>query len=142
MKKRGVFGMIVLGSLIFLLVIAAIAGIYFYNYYVFKEIRICVGEGQDTMYPCENQKECLDLLNFTNDSIRGAPVFIQENFNAILNRAVYCKGSCFVGKIRGINYETGELEGLESCSLNEDEFVIKIHGAEGLDILNWLKSME
>ncbi len=49
--KKGLVGMIILGVFVFLLVAGIGAGIYFYNYYVFKEVRICIGEGVESPMP-------------------------------------------------------------------------------------------
>lgn len=140
MTKRGLIGMIILGIFGFLLIVGIGAGIYFYNYHVFKEFRICVGEGEETPIPCESQKDCLDMMNFSSDAIDGAPVFVKESFYNILESAVYCEESCFIGMIRGIDYESGNIEELESCENEEEEFVMKIRGKEGIEILKWMKN--
>lgn len=142
MKKRGLIGVIVLSVLGALLAAGAGTGVYFYKYHVFEEVRACVGNWEDTMFPCQIREDCLAAVNFNNVSLDGAPNFVKENFENILNSVVYCEGNCFVGKIRGINYETGELEGLEGCEEGEDEFVMEIHGDEGLEILNWIKTLQ
>ena len=139
MRQRGLIGVIILGVFVFLLVVGIAAGIYFYNFHVFKEIRMCVAEGEDTGYPCNSQEECLDLLNFSDDAVDGAPVFIRDNFENLLSSAVYCEDTCFVGMIRGINYESGDIEGLESCLDGEKEFLMEIRGKEGLEILKWMR---
>ncbi len=81
-------------------------------------------------------------MNFSDDMTRGAPVFVKENFDGILESVVYCEGNCFVGKVRGVDYETGNLQDLESCNDGEDEFVMKIKGKEGLEILKWMKEIK
>ncbi len=141
MKKRGLFGMIILGAFAFLLIAGVGAGIYFYNYYVFKEIRVCVGEGENYFLPCESQEDCLAALNFSNDVIKDAPALIRENFDNILDEAVYCESTCFAGEVRGINYETGSIEDLDSCENGEEEFVMEIRGKDGMEILKWMKSL-
>ena len=138
-------GWIILGVIAFLLLVAGIAGFYFYNFYVFKEIRACVEEGEDLKIPCENRQICLDLMIENGadfDAVNGAPDFVRENFEAILNEAIYCENTCFVGKVRGIDYESGDLLELESCEEGEAEFVMEIRGKEGLEILNWMKGMK
>jgi hypothetical protein len=139
MKKRGLFGMIILGAFALLLIAGVGSGIYFYNYYVFKEIRVCVGEGENYFLPCESQADCLAALNFSNDAIKDAPVFIREKFDSILDAAVYCESTCFAGKVRGIDYETGSIEDLANCEDGEEEFVMEIRGSEGIEILEWMK---
>jgi hypothetical protein len=143
MKKRGLIGKIILGIFGFLLIIGLGAGIYFYNFHVFKEIRICVGGGENTMIPCNTREDCINVMREADldfSVLDGAPDFIVKNFNDILESAVYCEESCFVGNVRGIDYESGEIEGLESCLDGEEEFVMEIHGKEGIEILKWMKS--
>jgi len=142
MKKHG--GILMIVGIVFaiFMLIGVGAGIYFYNFYVFKEIRVCVGEGEDSMIPCNTREDCINLMREVGldfSIMEGAPDFVNENFNNILETAVYCEGSCFVGSVRGVNYESGEVEGLESCLDGEGEFVIKIRGKEGLEILRWMK---
>ncbi len=140
MEKKGLVEMIILGILGFLLIVVIGAGIYFYNYHVFKEIRVCVGEWQDTQFPCETRKNCLDAMNFSNKAVEGAPDFVVKNFEDILDAVVYCDGNCFAGVVRGIDYASGELENLEGCESEEDEFIMEIDGRNGLEILKWMKS--
>jgi hypothetical protein len=139
MKKSGLIGIIILSILVFFLVAGTGAAVYFYNYHVFKEVRICAGEGQDSQIPCETQRDCLDFFNFSDDMVDDAPAFIKENFNNVLDSSLYCNGSCFLGKVRGVNYETGELEELESCLDNEREILMEIRGKEGIEILQWMR---
>ena len=73
MEKKGLFGMIILGIFVFLLVVGIGAGIYFYNIYVFKEFRVCVGNWKDSKVPCKSKNECLDILNFDNEIMTNAP---------------------------------------------------------------------
>jgi len=141
MKKRGLFGMIILGTFVLLLVVGIGAGIYFYNYYVFKEVRVCVGNWEDSKFPCKSRDECLSVLNFDNEIMVDAPSLIKNNFDNILDGAVYCEGSCFVGKIRGVDYENGEIGNVE-CVEGEDEFVMEIRGRDGLEILKWMRSLK
>lgn len=143
--KRGLVGIIILGVLGFLLVVGIGAGIYFYNYYVFKEVRACIGEGVDSKIPCDVRQDCVDLMveqGMDISVLDGAPDFVRENFDAILGEAIYCDGSCFVGEVRGIDYETGELVELERCLDGENEFVMEVRGREGIEILQWMRDMK
>jgi len=139
-EKRGLIGMIILGVLGFLVVVGVVAGVYFYNFYVFKEVRACVGEGEDTMIPCEVREDCLEIFNVSTEEIKGAPDFIRVGFDNILESAIYCEGTCFVGMVRGFDAESGNLEWLEECEEGEKEFVMEIRGKEGLEALKWMKS--
>jgi hypothetical protein len=143
MKKRG-GALMVIGIIILVLVVLAIVvGIYFYNFYVFKTVRVCVGEGVDSEVPCDVTQVCVDLINEQQNieaGLEGAPDFVRENFQGIFDEAVYCDGTCYIKDIRGVNYETQELEDLENCDVGETEFVMEIRGKEGIEVLNWIKS--
>ncbi len=140
MNSKGLVGKIILIVLLSLLIIGGGIAFYFYNYYVFKSARICVGEGVDSGLPCESYLDCLKYMNFSDDKLNGAPQFLKSDFDKVLRAAVNCDGTCSVGVVRGIDYKTGNLENLKNCDSDEQEFVIEIKGKEGLEILRWMKS--
>ena len=142
MDKKGLVGWIILGVIFVMLLGLIISGGYFYNFHVFKTVRVCVGEGVDILYPCETNQECLDATGNTDImlSLDGAPEFVRRVFQETLDAAIYCDGTCFVGAVRGIDPETQELEILESCEVAESEIVAEIRGREGLEVLNWMKN--
>jgi len=141
MEKKG-GALLVVGIVILSLVIFGVgAGIYFYNFYVFKTVRICLGEAENTGIPCNSSSDC-DFLSKTigqNADLKGLPEFARESFQKVMNKAVYCDGSCRVKNIRGIDKKTHELKFLDSCKADEEEITIEIHGKEGLEILNYLR---
>jgi len=144
MEKKGLIGKIVLIVIIAILLIAGIAAIYFYNFHVFKTVRVCVGEATDTEAPCGAIGDCF-ILAEENDltvDLGDAPDFIVENFQKVLDEAIYCDETCFVKDVRGVNAETQELEMLESCNDGETEFAVDIRGKEGLEVLEWMKARE
>lgn len=143
-NKRGLIGKIVLIVVAVIILGLVVAGVYLYNFHVFKTVRICVGEGQDMLYPCETAQDCFEATGNTDiiASLDGAPDFIKETFQDMLDEAVYCDGTCFVRDIRGIDTETQELEMLESCDGGETEIVLDIRGKEGLEIYKWMKGQE
>jgi len=138
-KVLKVVGVVVL----VLFVLFVVAGIYFYNYYVFKTVRICVGDGVNSEVPCGSIQECVDLVNERQDvgaGLDGVPDFVRENFEDVMDEVIYCDGTCFMRDIRGIDYETGELLELDSCEVGETEFVMEIRGREGIEILKWMNA--
>ena len=142
MDKGGLVGKIVLIVVVVLIVIAGVV-FYFYNFHVFKVVRVCVGDANNIGIPCNVTQDCLDLVLENNLSdLDGAPSFIEENFQNILDEAVYCDGTCFAKEIRGVDAESGELVMLDSCEDGEKEFVMEIRGKEGLEIWDWMKSQE
>ena len=136
MRKRGGV-LFVIGIVIAVLVgVLLVVGIYFYNFHVFKTVRICVGDATDSEAPCNVTQDCVDAgkeLGLEVD-LSNVPDFIRENFQEIFDEAVYCDGTCFVKNVRGFDYEMQEIEMLESCEIGEAEFVIEIRGKEGLEI--------
>jgi len=135
--------LLVVGIVILSLVILIVgAGIYFYNFHVFKTVRLCLGDAEGTGIPCGSGSECLDLMGASGQKINlsDAPEFVRENFQKVMDKAIYCDGDCKVRNVRGINKETRELEFLDSCNPGEEEIVIEIRGKEGLEILNYLRT--
>lgn len=144
MKKRG--SVLFWIGIVFLVIVLILLGVgfYFYNYYVFETFRVCVGDGVDSEIPCVKTSDCSDIIKEQGIDLTaelgGAPDFFREKFQKIFNEVVYCNESCFVKKVRGIDFETREWTGLESCDEGEKEFVVEIRGKEGLEILRWLKN--
>ena len=144
MKKR--VSVLKIIGIVFLALIILIAGVgfYFYNFYVFKTVRICLGDGVDSGIPCDSAQDCVDLISehgFDVD-LSEMPDFVSENLEGVVDEAIYCDGVCFVRDVRGVDYETQELEMLESCEVGEIEFAIDIRGKEGIEVLKYLKGME
>ncbi len=73
-------------------------------------------------------------------ALDGAPEFVRVKVNEVLERSIYCEGNCFIRKIRGIDFTSGELEILTSCEVGEDEVVIEVRGKEGIEVLEWMKA--
>jgi len=126
---------------VLILIVAGVA-FYFYNYHVFKEVRVCIGEAEDVGLSCEVRADCLEAFNISLDSLDDSPEFVAEKVGDVLERSVYCEGSCFVRAVRGIDFESGGLEELENCKDGEEEIVMEIHGKEGLEVLEWMRNRE
>ena len=144
MGKQGsvlVIVAIVLGSLA---VIVLGAGVYFYNFHVFKEVRLCLGESEDTGFSCSMVQDCINKAEElqTEYNISELPDFARGKLELLAKEAVYCDGTCKVKKIRGINLESYELEGLDSCAEDETEVLMKIRGKEGIQIWNYMKDFK
>jgi hypothetical protein len=142
MDKKG--GILLIVGIVFLILLLVVVGaiIYFYNFHVFKSVLLCTGEASNTKIPCGVTQECLILAeeNGLIAELGDVPAFIQEGFDRVVADAVYCNNTCFVKNVRGINYETQELEMLDGCLNSETPFVFEIRGKEGLEVLKWLKS--
>ena len=144
MRKRGGILFVIGIVIVILVVISLIVGIYFYNFHVFKTVRICVGDVTDSMIPCSVTRDCVDAgKEFGLEvDLSDVPDFIRENFQDILDEVVYCDGTCFVKNVRGFDYESQEIEMLESCEIGEVEFAVEIRGKEGLEIWKWMKNRD
>jgi len=142
MKRRGSVLVVIGIILLALVLVVGGVGFYLYNFYVFKTIRLCVGEGEDTHGFCDNVGDCLDNISISNIDLDSAPEFMKELSQNILDKSVYCNSTCFIRKVRGIDYETQKIEELDSCNVGEVEILIEIHGKEGLEILKYLGSLE
>jgi hypothetical protein len=142
MEKRGLVGWIILIVIVVILLVVGIIAFYFYNFHVFETVRVCVGVANDTGVGCNVTQDCFNLAdeNGLSVDLDGAPDFIAENFQNVVDEAVYCDGTCFVKNVRGVNSETQELEMLESCNDGEVEFAVDIRGKEGLEVLEWMKA--
>lgn len=145
--KRGLVGYVILGVIFVVLLVLIIVGSYFYNFHVFKTLRVCVGDGVDTEYVCADVQDCIDAadeagIDIDSYNLDGAPEFIQEKFDEVLDEVVYCDVTCFVRDVRGVDAETQEIEMLESCEVGESEIVVEIRGKEGLAIMRYMKSLE
>lgn len=139
MKKRGDVLLIIGIVILFLLISIIGAGFYFYNFYVFKTVRICVGDATDTLIPCNVTQDCINYATTSGLEIdlSDAPIFIQDNFQKILNEVVYCDKSCFVRSVRGFDYETQKIKMLDSCKVGEVELVAEIRGKDAWEIWKW-----
>lgn len=139
--KKG--GGIFLGAIIVLIVLILGIGIYFYNFHVFKTVRICVGETNDMKIPCEANIDCVNkIMNEVDLDIDSAPDFIKNNFNDVVDEVVYCDNTCFVKNVRGLNLESGEFEMLDSCNVGEKEIAVDIRGKDGLEVWRYLESVQ
>lgn len=140
MNKKG--GFVVLFSILAVIAILIIgAGIYFYNFHVFKTLRVCLSEGENTNLPCDNSSLCQEFATTLMPEIdlSDAPEFISRNFNEAFNQMIYCDQTCFARNFRGVNPETQEFELLESCEDGEIEIAVEIRGKEAIETLRWLK---
>ena len=140
MKK---VGGIFLGVMVVLIVLILGAGIYFYNFYVFKTVRVCVGETNDIKLLCESKTDCVDkIMGEVDLDIGDAPDFVKNNFDKVVDKAVYCDKTCFVKDVRGLNFESGEFEMLDSCNFEEEEIVIEIRGKDCLKVWKYLEGVQ
>jgi len=139
-KKGGLLKIIVTVIIVLLLILAALA-FYFYNFYVFKTVRVCIGDSVDTKIPCNTSQNCIDVLirNKIESDLNSAPEFVQEKFKKVINDVIYCDMTCQVKNVSGINYKTGKLEIIDKCKMGEKEIKMDIRGKEGMEILKWMQ---
>jgi len=136
----GKTGSIILIIFVSLVLLGIIAGAYFYNFFVFKTLRICVTDNiKDTGFNCTTSKDCYDYAKGDlNIDTSGFPDFLVSKVDEVLQIAVYCEGTCKMKEIYGDGI-SGEIGSVESCNEGEEEIAIEIRGKEGLDILKLFK---
>jgi hypothetical protein len=145
MDKKGIGALAIIAIVLGSLAITVLgAGVYFYNFHTFKEVRLCLGDPMDTEFECSLMQDCLDKAEElqTEYNVSELPGFARERLEMLAEEAVYCEGTCKVKNIRGINLQTYEIEELESCNVGEKEILIEIKGKEGLQIWNYVKNLE
>jgi len=142
---------------IILLIFGAVAvgaAIYFYNFHIFKEVRLCVGEkmnislnvscetNQDCVEHFENPSNSAENIEGTNFNVKKFPPFIQEKLKEISREAILCEEKCIIRKVKGFNFEGMDFQDLASCGEEEVEILIQIRGKEGLEIYNYIRGLE
>jgi len=144
MKNRGRALLIIAIVLGCLAIIILGVGFYLYNFHVFKEVRLCLGEPTDTNFSCAMVQDCLNRAEElqTEYNISELPEFAREKLEMLSEDAVFCDGTCKIREVRGINLKTYELENLEYCDDDEKEVLIQIKGKDGLKIWSYVKSLE
>ena len=94
-------GKLLIVGIILMLLISG-AGVYIYNFYVFKTVRLCIGEANNFEVSCEVTSDCINLIkNNVEEWLIDSPSFIQKNVEEIIGEGVYCDGSCFIKIVRG-----------------------------------------
>jgi len=143
MNKRGfIFKLIILLFLASILISIGLA-VYFYNFFVFKTLRVCVTEEyHETNNPCSSDQDCFDKimdLGEVNESLEKSPEFLKEKIKEIFRAEVFCKdNTCKLKEVRGLG-EDGSVQEIESCNSNEIEIKYEIRGKEAVQILKYLK---
>lgn len=138
-KKAGA-GKVILIILWILTAIVILAGIYLYNFYVFKEFKICISDEniQDTKVPCIDNKYCINAVksNLTDlNKLNELPEFFKEKANDLFEKAVFCEQTCKFKQVKGEPFT----EKVDNCKPNEQEILIKIRGKEGLQLLRFMQ---
>lgn len=135
----GKTGSIILIIVVSLALLGIIAGTYFYNFFVFKTLRICVTNNiEDSEFSCTTNEECYDYYKEDLDIDPSLPDFIVSKIDEVFLIAVYCEETCKMREVYGDG--TGdEIGSVESCKEGEEEIIIEIKGEEGLKILKFIK---
>ena len=144
MKKKG--GVLLVIGIILLVIILVVAGggFYFYNFYVFKTVRICVtNEVNDTPIICSSDDFCIEKFRSSSElpDLSSFPSLISDKIFEAFDVAVFCEETCKVRRIRG--FGDGEnIEEIESCSEGDEEIKLEIRGKEGVALLKFLEENE
>lgn len=140
--KRGLFGKIFLLILIVFIVAIAGAAIYFYDYYVFKEMRVCItAEAQNIPINCSSNNDCINLLkeNATElkEKLSIMPLFMRTKTDEIFNEAFYCNVTCKAKGIYGSGFNN--TDNVQACREGEKEILIQIRGKEAIQLMDFLR---
>ncbi len=152
MAKRNILKIFFI-SFVVLLLIVFLAGFYFYNYYVFETVEICVGNYTELEHSCENVDDCLNLFenyeenfNETNFSDFGDygnfsefPDFAKEKLFEFSDELVSCDGVCKVRSIEGFDSTYIGNRVLKDCSESEKTLSTDIKGKDVFEIFKLLK---
>ncbi|MEK6936415.1 MAG: hypothetical protein AABW67_06525 [Nanoarchaeota archaeon] len=139
-NKRAVIGIIILVILGILVVAGTSTAVYFYNFHVFKEFKLCISDKkiQDTKLPCSTNEFCINSLksNITElEQLKNLPDFLKEKSDELFEKAIFCEQTCKFRQIKGEPFT----EKIENCNANEQEISVQIKGKEGLEILRFMK---
>ena len=110
-------------GIVFILIVLVLvgAGVYFYNFHVFKTLRICVAdESIDSNFSCSTQDDCLKEAS---------------------REIIVCEQTCKVKKMYTNFYEEGSKE-FDSCAEGEKEISMELHGKEGLKLFGYFKNLK
>ena len=135
------------------LLLGFLVGFYFYNYYVFETVEICVGDYQEIGQSCETVQDCLNLLenyeetfNETNFSgfgdygnVSDLPDFAKERLFEFSDELISCDGVCKVRSIEGFNSKYLENNIPADCSESGKILSTEIRGNDVLGIFRFLK---
>lgn len=130
-------------GIIFLIIILLIAGlaIYFYNFYVFKTLRVCItNQADDLKIPCQDSSSCINFAKtslFNNSQTINLPEGIKKKLNEVIDLCVYCSQTCKIKKYYGTGI--GSDVAVDKCKHEEKEIKYEIRGKEGLEILNFMR---
>ena len=139
-KKAGILSLIFL-IILGIIILVILAGVYFYNFYVFKTLRVCIGqEALETEIICQSNSNCIDSLK--NDSqisgkIKEVPDFLKPKIDEAFEKAVLCENTCKIKKIYGAGLDN--IKDVEKCKDGEEEVSYEIRGKEVLKVLSYMK---
>ena len=139
MNKGGFIFKLIIGILLVIVLATVGVIVYFYNFYTFKTVRVCLSEvGRDTNITCETDDDCLEIARAFNQEVDDdTPEIIRHNFKRVFNESMYCNGTCYIRETRG--FTSQDLEFLDSCNESEIEIAVDVKGKDAVQIFNWLK---
>jgi len=138
----GIFKVILIIIGVIILVILC-AGIYLYNFHVFKTVRVCITNGaQDSNISCSTNQECVNTfesnVSEVKESLGAAPDFVKEKIDSLFSSMIFCDKICKIKNAYGMGF--GGVQEAASCKAGEQEMLWKIRGKEGIKILLWMRS--
>ena len=141
MLKKGVIGTIAVILIIGVIGVVS-AGFYFYEYFSFKTLKICVTEESvDSEMACSVQTDCLEEISEykSTEEFEELPSFIKQKLDEGISKIITCDETCKVKEVY-TNFYGEDIREFESCAEGEEEISIEIRGKEGLQLLTYLKN--
>ncbi|MGC9309515.1 MAG: hypothetical protein ACP5D2_02350 [Candidatus Nanoarchaeia archaeon] len=139
--KRGSV-LLIVGIVVGILLLASVsAGVYFYKFYVFEDVEICLtNEYQNLFINCSSKQECRDYLESSSEFTQAQerldemPEFISSRFDEAIDKAVFCNNTCQIRKIRGMdNNQIGQV----ACQEYDEVLRVEITGERLLEMLRY-----
>ena len=133
----------VLGIVFLVLIVGVVgAGVYFYEFHVFKTVTVCLGERRVLNITCENEDDCLFILDEgIGEGVKNSPDFVREKFDKIKEGIVGCDNFCTIRNVSIVGLGEDSY-GKESCYDGEDEYSVEIRGKELVDLGFYYRSKE
>ena len=108
-----------------------------YNFYVFKTIRVCIGDETDLKVPCNLDKECLAIIQEDSsdfEMLEDMPDFIKEEFEEIIEEIVCCDETCrYKESVFGFSEE------IRACKQDEKMIILEIKGKQAWEFYKYIK---
>ncbi|MEM4703206.1 MAG: hypothetical protein QXP53_01850 [Candidatus Pacearchaeota archaeon] len=126
---------------IILVAILVVLLIYFYFFHIFYTYRVCISNNISiSNVNCSVKRDCIDyyMSEIKKESeIENLPQTFKSKLLEMIDKSVFCDSVCKAKTVYGGGFS--DIEKVESCQIDEEEILLKIHGKDGLQLFNYLK---